>query len=109
MTRLAEKSRPSDSHVDVDRRDSTTIRNRLLVTETVRLKKERLNVRYAELGDRKKPTVILLHGVPENLQAWYAVAPLLAENYHVLALDWPGFGGSDPLGGTGGLHFTPFF
>ena len=35
--------------------------------------------------------------MPENLQGWYAVAPLLAEKYHVLAVDWPGFGGSDPL------------
>jgi len=71
--------------------------NRLLVTKTVRLNKEGLNVRYAELGDPAKPPVLLLHGVPENLQGWYAVAPLLAEKYHVLALDWPGFGGSDPL------------
>jgi pimeloyl-ACP methyl ester carboxylesterase len=71
--------------------------NRLLKTKTLRLKKHGLNVRYAELGDPVNPPVLLLHGVPENLQAWYAVAPLLAENYHVLALDWPGFGGSDPL------------
>ena len=74
--------------------------NRLLATKTVRLKKEEINVRYAELGDPTNPPVLLLHGVPENLQAWYAVAPLLAEKYHVLALDWPGFGGSDPLTST---------
>ncbi len=71
--------------------------NRLLDTKTVRLNKSRLNVRYAELGDPAKPPVLLLHGVPENLQCWYAVAPLLAEKYYVLALDWPGFGGSQPL------------
>ncbi len=71
--------------------------NRLLATKTVRLEKEDLNIRFAELGDPANPTVLLLHGVPENLQAWYAVAPLLAEKYHVLAIDWPGFGGSDPL------------
>ena len=71
--------------------------NRLLVTKTVRLNEEGLNIRYAELGDRAHPTVLLLHGVPENLHGWYAVAPLLAERYHVLAFDWPGFGGSDPL------------
>ena len=41
--------------------------------------------------------VVLLHGVPENLQGWYAAAPMLAETYHVFALDWPGFGGSDPM------------
>ena len=72
-------------------------KNHLLVTQTVRLKTEGITVRYAELGDASKPTVLLLHGVPENLQAWYAAGPLLAEKYHVLALDWPGFGGSDPL------------
>ena len=73
------------------------IYNRLLDTKTVRLNKLDLNIRYSELGDSTQPTVLLLHGVPENLQCWYAVAPLLAENYHVLAFDWPGFGGSDPL------------
>lgn len=71
--------------------------NQLLVTKTVRLEKSYIKLRYAELGDPKKDTVLLLHGVPENLQAWYAVAPLLAEKHHVLAIDWPGFGGSDPL------------
>ncbi|WP_034060846.1 alpha/beta fold hydrolase [Lacinutrix jangbogonensis] len=69
----------------------------LLDTKTVRLKTNNSNIRYAELGDESKPTIILLHGVPENLQAWYAVAPKLAKNNRVLALDWPGFGGSDSL------------
>ncbi len=77
--------------------DTMTKQNRLLVTKTVRLNKEGLNVRYAELGDGGHPPVLLLHGVPENLHCWYAVAPLLAERYHVLAFDWPGFGGSDAL------------
>ncbi|NIU88353.1 MAG: alpha/beta fold hydrolase, partial [Candidatus Dadabacteria bacterium] len=67
----------------------------LLDTKTVRLNKSNINVRYAELGDSACPKLILLHGVPENLHCWYAVAPLMAEKYHVLALDWPGFGGSD--------------
>ena len=70
----------------------------LLSTKTVQLNKSGLNIRYAELGDSSNPPVLLLHGVPENLQAWYAVAPLLAENYHVLAIDWPGFGCSAPIG-----------
>ena len=78
-------------------RDTALKQSRLLITKTVRLKKEEIEVRYAELGDPLSPPVILLHGVPENLQCWYAVAPRLAEKYHVLALDWPGFGGSDPF------------
>ena len=32
--------------------------NRLLATKTVRLEKEDLNIRYAELGDPAKPTVL---------------------------------------------------
>ncbi len=74
-----------------------TKRGRLLATQTIHLPSQDISVRYAELGDSARPTVLLLHGVPENLHAWYAVAPLLAKDYHVVALDWPGFGGSDAL------------
>ncbi len=87
----------SDRSSSLRNRDEITTQSRLLLTQTVRLEREGIKVRYAELGDPSKPSVLLLHGVPENLQAWYAVAPLLAENYDVLALDWPGFGGSDPF------------
>ncbi len=90
--------------MNAERRNTMEKQHRLLVTKTVRLKTEGLTVRYAELGDPAKPAVLLLHGVPENLQGWYAVAPLLAEKYHVLALDWPGFGGSDTL--TSPEHYT---
>ena len=74
--------------------------NQLLITKTLKLKKNNSIIRYAELGNKSKPTIILLHGVPENLHAWYAVAPILSSNYHVIALDWPGFGGSEPLGSS---------
>ena len=94
-------ARSEKTPLNTDSRDTIAKSNRLLATKTVRLEKEDLNIRYAELGDPGKPTVLLLHGVPENLQAWYAVAPLLAEKYHVLAVDWPGFGGSDPLTSPG--------
>ncbi len=90
-------ARSEKTPLNTDTRDTIAKPNRLLATKTLRLEKEDLNVRYAELGDPANPTVLLLHGVPENLQAWYTVAPLLAEKYHVLAVDWPGFGGSDPL------------
>ena len=94
---LALDGRPSGSTPPTAVRRVLHTPTRLLETRTVQLRTLGLKIRYAELGDRTKPTVILLHGVPENLHAWYAVAPLLAEHYHVLALDWPGFGGSDPL------------
>jgi pimeloyl-ACP methyl ester carboxylesterase len=71
--------------------------NHLLDTKKVYLNKFDINLRYADLGISKNPPIILLHGVPENLNSWYAVAPLLAKNNRVLAMDWPGFGGSDSL------------
>ncbi len=77
--------------------DTITQQQVLLDTKHVQLNKFDIKLRYAELGDSSNPPLLLLHGVPENLQSWYAVAPLLAEKYHVLAIDWPGFGGSEPF------------
>lgn len=74
-----------------------TVHSSLLKTSKVRLNRSGMQIRYTELGDRTKPVVLMLHGVPENLQCWYAAAPLLAKKYHVIAIDWPGFGGSDPF------------
>ncbi|SHG16392.1 alpha/beta fold hydrolase [Flagellimonas flava] len=54
-----------------------------------------MKLRYAELGDRNNPTMLLLHRVPENLHTWFDIAPDLSKKFHVLALDWPGFGGSE--------------
>jgi len=100
VQRNAQLRDESNRSSSIKNRDTLVKQKHLLVTKIVQLKKEGINVRYAELGNPTNPSLILLHGVPENLQAWYAVAPLLAENYHVLALDWPGFGGSDPLTST---------
>jgi len=79
---------------------SIAVSSALLPTQKLCLKAAGINLRYAELGKPENPALILLHGVPENLQAWYGVAPILAEKYHVLAIDWPGFGGSDGLNST---------
>lgn len=50
-------------------------------------------VRVARLG--QGPPVVLLHGYPDNLQIWSAVAPLLTERLEVRAFDWPGLGESE--------------
>lgn len=69
--------------------------SKLLPTTKVQIEKFGLNIRYTELGKKENPTILLLHGVPENLHTWYDVAPALSKDYHVLAPDWPGFGGSE--------------
>jgi pimeloyl-ACP methyl ester carboxylesterase len=55
-------------------------------------------VRVARLG--AGPPLLLLHGYPDNLQIWAALAPLLATSAQVIAFDWPGLGESDPWPGA---------
>jgi len=42
------------------------------------------------------PPVLLLHGFPQTHIAWRAVAPILAERFHVVCPDLPGYGASTP-------------
>jgi len=41
-----------------------------------------------------KQTVVLVHGINGSAQDWDPIVPLLAQRYHVFALDLPGFGAS---------------
>lgn len=51
------------------------------------------------------PTVLLLHGFPDDLHLWSAVAPRLeAAGYHVIALDQRGCGASDAPAGLQHYH-----
>ena len=43
------------------------------------------------------PPLALVHGLGGSLAVWKPVMELLAEERHVIAIDLPGFGGSDPL------------
>ena len=49
-----------------------------------------------EAGQHNPQTIILVHGLGERgLLDWLTVFPRLAESYHVIAMDLPGFGHSD--------------
>lgn len=41
-----------------------------------------------------RPTILLVHGYPDNARVWQRLAPLLAERYHVVAYDVRGAGHS---------------
>ncbi|WP_322071370.1 alpha/beta fold hydrolase [Paraburkholderia bannensis] len=47
---------------------------------------------YRESGDRSNPTLLLLHGFPSSSHMYRDLIPLLAERFHVVAPDLPGFG-----------------
>lgn len=53
-----------------------------------------VEIAYREAGDPSKPTILLLHGFPTSSQMFRNLIPELAERYHVLAPDYPGYGAS---------------
>ncbi len=52
-----------------------------------------VNVHYVEAG--KGPALLFLHGLGGSWQDWSATLPAFAATYRVIAVDFPGFGGSD--------------
>lgn len=58
------------------------------------------NILVVEAGPRQAQTLLLVHGLGQNgFTDWMNVLPQLAQHYHVLALDLPGFGYSDAPNG----------
>jgi len=55
---------------------------------------EGLEIFYREAGSVDAPTVLLLHGFPSSSRMWEPLLPLLADRYHLIAPDYPGFGHS---------------
>jgi pimeloyl-ACP methyl ester carboxylesterase len=53
-----------------------------------------LDIFYREAGDRSAPTVLLLHGFPSSSHMFRNLIPALADRFHVVAPDYPGFGQS---------------
>jgi len=54
-----------------------------------------ISIFYREAGDPSSPTVLLLHGFPTSSHMYRNLIPLLADRYHIIAPDLPGFGFSD--------------
>ncbi len=55
---------------------------------------EGLDIFYREAGPRDAPTVLLLHGFPTSSHMFRNLIPALADKYHVVAPDYPGYGNS---------------
>ncbi|MFG0295667.1 MAG: alpha/beta fold hydrolase [Maioricimonas sp. JB045] len=53
-----------------------------------------VDIFYREAGSRDAPTVLLLHGFPTSSHMFRNLIPALADRYHVVAPDYPGFGNS---------------
>jgi pimeloyl-ACP methyl ester carboxylesterase len=57
-----------------------------------------IKIFYREAGDRGRPAVLLLHGFPSAGHMFRDLIPELADLYHVVAPDLPGFGMTEQPG-----------
>lgn len=49
---------------------------------------------YREAGSKSAPTLLLLHGFPTSSHMFRDLIPALADEFHVVAPDYPGYGNS---------------
>jgi pimeloyl-ACP methyl ester carboxylesterase len=53
-----------------------------------------LDIFYREAGSRDNPTILLLHGFPTSSHMFRNLMPALADRFHLVAPDYPGYGNS---------------
>ena len=53
-----------------------------------------LTIFYREAGPKDAPVILLLHGFPTSSRMFRNLIPALADKYHLIAPDYPGFGHS---------------
>ena len=58
------------------------------------IKIDGLDIFYREAGNPNKPTLLLLHGFPTSSHMFRNLIPALADKYHLIAPDYPGYGHS---------------
>lgn len=59
------------------------------------LQADGVNIFYREVGDPSHPVLLLLHGFPTSSHQFRHLIPLLADRFHLIAPDLPGFGFTD--------------
>lgn len=73
----------------------STKNNIVSVTHHRTLTVDGINLFYRESGEDNGPVVLLLHGFPTSSHMFRNLIPQLADRYHVIAPDYPGYGQSD--------------
>ena len=59
------------------------------------VKVDGLSIFYREAGPKDAPAILLLHGLPSSSRMYESLLSRLADRYHLVAPDYPGFGHSD--------------
>ena len=66
-----------------------------LAPESAAIEVDGARVHYLRWGDRAKPGLLLVHGNAAHAAWWSFIAPFLASDYNVAAMDLAGMGDSD--------------
>lgn len=74
-------------------RKGHTMPQHLVYYRTVKV--DGLNIFYRETGHKDAPVILLLHGLPSSSRMFEPLYARLADRYHLIAPDYPGFGHSD--------------
>ena len=59
------------------------------------VKVDGLSIFYREAGPKDAPTILFLHGLPSSSRMFQPLLTRLADRYHLVAPDYPGYGHSD--------------
>jgi pimeloyl-ACP methyl ester carboxylesterase len=67
--------------------------NHSITYQTVQI--DGISIFYREAGPKDGPTILLLHGLPSSSRMYQSLLSRLADDYHLIAPDYPGYGHSD--------------
>jgi pimeloyl-ACP methyl ester carboxylesterase len=59
------------------------------------VKVDGLSIFYREAGPKDAPVILFLHGLPSSSRMFQPLLTRLADHYHLIAPDYPGYGHSD--------------
>src|SRR5262245_10986296 len=79
--------KPPDSHRRIPMTCSTNVTHKTVNVGD-------LDIFYREAGPNDAPAILLLHGFPTSSQMFRHLIPRLADAYHLVAPDYPGYGHS---------------
>ncbi len=77
---------------------SQTINQEQLQTMHRSVNIDGLDIFYREAGSAAAPTILLLHGFPTSSHMFRNLIPRLADRFHLVAPDYPGYGASSMPG-----------
>lgn len=74
-------------------------------SKKITIQKDDLQLFFYEAGEENPISIVMIHGLGDEADTWRHVFTPLARDYHVFALDLPGFGRSDKPD----VKYTPQF